>query len=69
MIYNFIKLFLGTSLGIFASFINVKAIINFHNILNIGMGISVGVFTLIFLYYQIIKIKLDIKIKKKKLKQ
>jgi len=71
MINQFIKLFTGAGIGTFASLINMQVVqstqdvINFHVLLVNGiLGIVVASFTLVFLYYQICKIKKDLKNKK-----
>ena len=70
VVLDFIKLFSGVFLGSFASFLNINLsesneFINFHIALANGLlGLIIGVFTLVFLYWQIRKIKRDFKNKK-----
>ncbi|MFK5855233.1 MAG: hypothetical protein QM503_03815 [Bacteroidota bacterium] len=70
MFNNFFKLFSGISLGSFATIINVnqtqvQELVSFHvSMINNFLGLVIGVFTLIFLIYQIKKIRRDLKQKK-----
>ena len=70
MVLDIIKLFSYVFLGSFASFININLsesneFINFHIAIANGLlGLIIGVFTLVFLYWQIRKIKRDFKNKK-----
>jgi len=71
MLLNFIRLFTGTFLGSFATFINIKQtdigeFVNFHLAVANGLtGLIIGILTIVFLYWQIRKIKRDFKLKKK----
>lgn len=69
MIYDFIKLIFGTSLGSIVGFFRLKALLNYHDILSGILGIIIAILTIIFLILQIRKIILDIKIKRKHLKK
>ncbi|MFK5893719.1 MAG: hypothetical protein QM504_10915 [Pseudomonadota bacterium] len=70
MILNFIRLISGFSIGSFAAFFNIKQleaadIIDLHiAVVNGVLGIVIGVLTIIFLYWQIRKIRRDLKLKK-----
>lgn len=72
MILEFIRLFSGFFLGGFATIINIKQtemqeLVNFHvGIVNSVMGLIIGVATLVFLIYQIKKIRRDLKLKAKR---
>ena len=71
MINQFVKLVTGTGIGTLASILNIQQmsntydIVDFHiGVANGVMGLVIGGFTLTFLYYQICKIKKDLKNKK-----
>jgi len=62
MILNVIKLLLNTLLGFAVSFINIKTWIeNFTDISNGLIGAAVGIMSFIYMYYQIKKIKKNLK--------
>lgn len=70
MALNFFRLFSGISIGSIVAFFNLnltgfQEVINFHlALLNGLVGLVIGAFTLVFLVYQIKKIKRDLRIKK-----
>jgi len=62
MIVNVIKLLVNTSFGFIVSFINIKTWIeNFTDIANGLIGVAVGIMSFIYMYYQIKKIKKNLK--------
>lgn len=69
IIYDFIKLIFGTSLGSVVGFFRLKALVNYHDILSGILGIIIAILTVIYLIVQIRKIILDIKLKRKQLKK
>jgi hypothetical protein len=70
MFDNVIRLISGTTLGTYATILNIKQssmveIMNNHLAIANGLiGLVIGTFTLVFLYYQITKIRRDLKNKK-----
>jgi len=70
MLINFVKLLSGAFLGSFATFLNINLsesneFVNFQLAIANGLlGLVIGVFTLVFLYWQIRKIKREFKKKK-----
>lgn len=70
MINDFIRLISGTTIGTFATFLNIKQtgmadVVSAHLAIANGLlGLIIGVFTLVFLAYQITKIRRDLKNKK-----
>ena len=62
MIVNVIKLLFNTSLGFIVSFINIKTWIeNFTDVVNGFIGIVIGIMSFIYMYYQIKKIRKNLK--------
>ena len=70
MFQNFIQLFISTTIGTLTTFLNISftaQMINTHvAILTAFFGLITAVFTCIYLYWQIKKIKNDFKNKKEK---
>lgn len=72
MINQFVKLVTGTGMGTIATVLNLRVsnktvfdAVDFHlTLINGFLGIVVAGFTLVFLYYQICKIKKDLRSKK-----
>ena len=70
MFDNFLRLISGTTLGTYATILNIKQssmaeIMNNHLAVANGLiGLVIGTFTLVFLYFQIKKIRRDLKNKK-----
>jgi len=62
MIVNVIKLLFNTSFGFIVSFINIKTWIeNFTDTVNGFIGIVIGIMSFIYMYYQIKKIRKNLK--------
>ena len=62
MIVNVIKLLFNTSFGFIVSFINIKTWIeNFTDVVNGFIGIVIGIMSFIYMYYQIKKIRKNLK--------
>lgn len=70
MLNNFIRLFFGSTIGVFSTVVNIKATnANIIQALHLGeitaiCGIVSACFTCVYLYWQIRKIKYDLKQKK-----
>lgn len=75
MINEFIRLIAGTVIGGFATFLNINQNATFEQTMSRHLGIANGVLaliigfsTLVFMYYQIVKIKRELKAKYSKKK-
>lgn len=70
MIFEYLRLIGGGVFGVAAMWINFNIIFrDFHSTVNFLIGVAVGLFTIVFLFFQIKKIILDIRIKKRQLEK